>query len=257
MIGLHFRCCFTTWFLEIFNDISKTFSMSFNDVVSKNEYALEFASDGIFLRFWQGDKLCRVFLKRTGRTQGQSQAKITLISHVMGAISRGPEIISVTGCTSQTVELLAMSPYGQYAVQSPPRFEELHLKTLMHKKASSVFGLIPFFGVLQYLIVCLGSSLELEWMMLSPELSKVAFVMLSDQLPSKFLFGVSMFQAIRTCQLDLNGLHTLCQELLKYWFKVTDYLTQHSASQEMQGVRKQVWYNISLLQPNNFPKCPL
>ena len=45
-------------------------------------------------------------------------------SHVMGPISTGPEIISVTGCTSQTVELLDMSPFGQYSVQSPPRFEE-------------------------------------------------------------------------------------------------------------------------------------
>ena len=60
--------------------------------------------------------------------------------HVIGAISTGPEIISVTGCTSQTVELLDMRPFGQYAVQSPPRFEELQLRTLMHKKASSVLG---------------------------------------------------------------------------------------------------------------------
>ena len=41
------------------------------------------------------------------------------------------------------------------------------------------------------------------------------------------------------------------------WSKVTVYLTQHSACQKMQGVRKQVWYTISLLQPNDFPKSPV
>ena len=162
-------------FLEILSDIG-------HHVVSNKEYALGFANDGIFLlifiRFWQGDQLCRVFLKRSGRAQGQSQAEVALISYVMGAISTGPEIVSVTGCTSQTVELLDLSPFGQYAVQSPPRFEELQLRTLMHKKASSVFGRIDFFPVLHYLFVSLGSSLEIEWMMLSPELSKVTSVLL-------------------------------------------------------------------------------
>ena len=161
-------------FLEIINDVG-------HHVVSNNEYALEFAIDGVFLlvflRYWQGDKLYRVFLKRTGRTQGQSQAEITLISHVIGAISTGPEVISVTGCTSGTVELLDLSPYGNYAVQSPPRFEELSLRSLMHKKAAIVFGRIDFFAVLHHLIASFGSSLELEWVMFSPELSKVTFFM--------------------------------------------------------------------------------
>ena len=100
-------------FLEIINDVG-------HHVVSNTEYGLQFAVDGIFLlvflRFWQGDRLYRVFLKRTGRTQGQSQAEIILIFHVMGAISTDPEVISVTGCTSDTVELLDLSPFSNYAV---------------------------------------------------------------------------------------------------------------------------------------------
>ena len=44
----------------------------------------------------------------------------------------------------------------QYSLQSPPRFEELQLRTLMHKKNSIVFGHIDFFGVLHHLIVSLG-----------------------------------------------------------------------------------------------------
>ena len=140
-------------FLEIVNDVR-------HHVVSNNEYALEFASDGIFvlifLHFWQGDQLCRFFLKRSRRTQGQGQAEITLISHGMSAISTGPEITSVTGCTSLTVELLDMSPFGQYAVQRSPRFEKLHLRSLMQKKASSVFRRIDFFAVLHHPSGCLS-----------------------------------------------------------------------------------------------------
>ena len=112
----------------------------------------------------------RVFLKRNGRNHGQSQAEVTLISHVMGAISTGLQIVSVTG--SHTAQLLDNSPYGQYVFQSPPRFEELQLRSQMPKKSSSVFGHINF-GKLNYLVVSLGSSLALEWVVRSPELSKV------------------------------------------------------------------------------------
>ena len=120
-------------------------------MVENNECALEFACDGIFLlvfiRFWQGDQLCRAFLKRTGRTQRQSQAEVTLISHVIGTISTGPQIVRGTGSTSHTVQLMDKSQYGQHAVQNPPCFEELQKRTLMHKMSSSVFGRIDFFAV--------------------------------------------------------------------------------------------------------------
>ena len=96
------------------------------------------------------------------------------MAHVMGALSTEPHIVSVTGSTVQTVQQLDYSCYSNYAVQSPPRFEELQLRTLMHKKSSSVFGKIDLFGVLQYLVVSLGPSLELDWVLLSPELSKVS-----------------------------------------------------------------------------------
>ena len=132
--------------------------------------------------------MCRVFLKRTGRAHAQTQAQIALISCVMGAVSKDPEIISVTGCTSKTVQLLDDSPYGQYSVQSPPRLEELQLRTLMHKKNSSAFGHIDFFGVLHHLIVSLGLGLELEWVMLSPELAKVMSVFIMCYLPFWALF---------------------------------------------------------------------
>ena len=162
-------------FLELVKDIG-------HHMVSTGEYGLEFANDGAFLlvyiRFWHEDQLCRVFLKRTGRTQGQSQSELSLVAHVMGALSTERHIISVTGNTVQTVQQLDFSRYSNYAVQSPPRFEELQLRALMHEKSASVFGKIDSFGVLHYLVVSLGPSLELDWVLLSPVLSEVSTVFL-------------------------------------------------------------------------------
>ena len=171
-------------FHELMKDIG-------HHVVSTGEYGLEFANDGpfllVFIRFWHEDQLCRVFLKRTWRTQGQSQSELTLVTHVMGAFSTEPHIISVTGSTVQTVQQLDFSCYSNYAVQSPPGFGELRLRTLTHKKSASVFRKIDFFGVLHHLVVSLGSSLELDWVLLSPELSKVIIT-----LPDLWFFDDKM-----------------------------------------------------------------
>ena len=171
-------------------------------VVSTGEYGLEFANDGafhlVFLRFWHEDQLCRVFLKRAGRTQGQSQSELTLVVHVMGAFSTEPHIISVTGSTVQTVQQLYYSRYSNYTVQSPPRFEELRLRNLMQKKSASVFGKIDFFGVQHHLVVSLGSSLELDWVLLAPELSKVIITFLD-----LWFFGDKMYYMSFSRRLEL------------------------------------------------------
>ena len=163
-------------FQEVTTDIA-TF------VNANGEYSLEFATDGVFLLvfvwYWRGDELCRVFVKRTRRLQGQSDAEICLISFVMGAISSKPKLISFTGSSARTVQLLDHSPYSSFSVQSTPRFEELTLSQLMHRKSQSVFGRVDFFSTLRYLVVSLGDSLVLGWVLLSPELSKVLSILCS------------------------------------------------------------------------------
>ena len=165
-------------FLELVSDIATHVNL-------KREYSVEFAVDGVFLlifiRFWRVDELCRVFLKRTSRLQGLTSAEMCLLSYLMGAVSTTPKLVCATGCSARTVELLDQSPYGTFSVQSPPRFEELNLPQLMHKKCSSVFGKIDFFSVLRYLVISLGGCLELDWVLLSPELSKVRIVFLAIQ----------------------------------------------------------------------------
>ena len=149
-------------------------------VVAASEYLLEFAQDGVFvlvfIRYWRDDQLCRVSLKRTGRLLGLNQAEIRLASFVMGVFSTKPHLVSCTGSTHNTVVMLDQCPYANHGVQSPPRFEELSIKSLMHKKVLSVFGKIDFFSVLQFIVVSLGNRLDLDWVLKSPELSKVGIL---------------------------------------------------------------------------------
>ena len=146
-------------FLERIEDLG-------TQINSSGEYAVEFVTDGIFLlsfvRFWHGDQLCRVFLKRTGWVQSQSQAEVCLISYIMGVISTKPRLVNCTGSSACTVQLIDQSPYSPCGVQSTPRFEDLNLSTLMHKKSQSVFGRIDFFSVLRYLVISLRGSSELD-----------------------------------------------------------------------------------------------
>ena len=68
---------------------------------AQREYGLEFANGGVFLlvfiRFWHNGQLCRVFLKRTGRTQGQTQSELTLVARVMGAFQLSPTMSVLLG----------------------------------------------------------------------------------------------------------------------------------------------------------------
>ena len=125
--------------------------------------------------FWRADQLCRVLLKRTSHLQGQTSAEVCLLSYLMGAFSPKPILISCTGCCVRTVQLLDQSPYSSFS-NGPPRFEEFNLSQLLHKKRNSVFGRIDFFSMVKYLVVSVGGSVELDWVLLSPELSKVCCI---------------------------------------------------------------------------------
>ena len=153
-------------------------------VVASDEYSLEFVKQGVFLlvfiRFWRKDELCRVFLKRTGRVLGQSSAEQCLISYVMAALSTSPNLVSCSGSTLETVQLVDNSPYFKYGLQRPLRFEEFSIARLMHKESYSVFGRIDFHSVLKYLIIFLGGCLDCDWTLMTPILAKVmSFLSLS------------------------------------------------------------------------------
>ena len=59
-------------FQEIITDVTA-------QINANGEYANEFANDGVLHLRGFGEKICRVFLKRTGRLQSQTDAEICLI----------------------------------------------------------------------------------------------------------------------------------------------------------------------------------
>ena len=134
-------------FSELVNDVTA-------QINANGEYAVEFASDGVFMlafvRFWRQDELCRVFLKRTGRLQAQTDAEICLLAVIMAAMSTTPKLISCTGCSVRTVQLMDLSPYSSFYVKSPPRFEELSLLKINASKEPKRFracGLLLHFAL--------------------------------------------------------------------------------------------------------------
>ena len=147
-------------------------------VVSSSFYAVEFEVRGAFLfihrRFWKDKQLCRVLLKRTGRVLGRTTSLVVLLSGPLAAISTRPSLVSCSGCSLELVQLVDNSPLFPLAIQSPQRFEEFPLQKLMNKRTNCVFGRIDFVSVLQYLIVFLGGSLNLDYALLAPELSKAS-----------------------------------------------------------------------------------
>ena len=124
-------------FLELATDIATHVNLN-------GEYAVEFATDGVFLfifiRFWTSDELSKVFLKRTSCLQGQTSAEMCLISYLNGVLSTTPNLICSTGCSVRSIQLIDQSPYSKFSVQSPPRLEEFNLPQLMHKRCSSFFA---------------------------------------------------------------------------------------------------------------------
>ena len=157
-------------FLQVIKDIG-------NHVLSTGEYSLEFVKQGVFLfvfiRFWRKDELCRVLKKRNGRVLGQSAAEWSLISFIMSVFSTEHNIVSCSGSTLETIQLVDDSPTSKHSLQRPLRFDDFSIARLMHKESYSVFGRIDFHSVFQNLIIFLGGCLDSDWTLLTPILSQV------------------------------------------------------------------------------------
>ena len=70
------------------------------------------------------------------------------------------------------------------------------------------------------------------------------------QVRSLLCFSLVLFflKAIKTGNLDVSSIPSLCQELMAHWKSVTGFLTAHAAQQQMQGVRNQVSRDSSCIQ---------
>ena len=148
-----------------------------NEVLTAGQYSVEFEPQGVFLllhlRFWKANRLCRVYISRTGRINGQTPAELQLVASLLAAISTEADLVCSSGASYNLVQMLDLAAFSRHGVQRPTLFDDIAIKKLMHKDSYSVFGRIDFFSVLQYLVICLSSSLQMEWTLFTPELAKV------------------------------------------------------------------------------------
>ena len=126
------------------------------------------------IKFWNGSELCRVFICRSSQITTDVTGELGSLSRLLSAISTKPGIVACSGCHSQLPRAIDESEYYKQGVQSCLRFEHFSLPNLLHKSSYSVFGKIDFFSVLQALVVSLGGSLMEDWVLRSPELTKVS-----------------------------------------------------------------------------------
>ena len=119
------------------------------EILTAGQYSVEFEPQGVFLllhlRFGKVNRLCRVYLSRTGRINGQTSAELQLVSTLLAAISTEADLVCSSGATYNLVQMLDRAPFSRHGVQRPTLFDDNAIKKLMHKDSYSVFGRIDFF----------------------------------------------------------------------------------------------------------------
>ena len=147
-------------------------------VTSEQCFGLEFVSTGnyrfMYLRFWKAAKLCRVFICRSALPTTSLNGDFGSLARLLSAISLKADIVCCSGSSVDLIRTLNHSQYFAKGVLRCFRFESLNLRNLMHKSSYSVFGRIDFFSVIQCLMVSLGGALSEDWVVQSPELSRVS-----------------------------------------------------------------------------------
>ena len=144
-------------------------------------FGIEFENDGVYhylsALFWKGTELCRIYIYRSSLPSSDLAGEMRSLSRLRSVASTHWEIVACSGCPADLIRVIDCSEFFTRGVQR-------HLRYLMHKSSYSVFGHIDFFSVLQALLVSIGGSLNEEWALRSPELSKV------NNFPYVFLWSV-------------------------------------------------------------------
>ena len=147
-------------------------------VASEQCFGLEFEDDGanrfMSLRFWKKTELCRVLICRSGLLSTKLTGELGSLARLLSVVSTKADIVACSGCPVDFIRTMDEMPSFTRSMQSCYRFEHLELRRLMHKTSYSVFGHIDFFSVLRGLVISLGGALTEDWMLGSPELTRVS-----------------------------------------------------------------------------------
>ena len=147
-------------------------------VAATQHFSIEFEDQGtnrlMSLRFWKGSTLCRVFIGRSGLPTTGLTGALGSLARLLSVVSTHADIVACSGCPLDLVRAIDHHPSFPRGIQSCFRFEQLNLQHLMHKRCYSLFGRIDMFSVLQCLFVSLGGSTIEDWVLESPELTRVS-----------------------------------------------------------------------------------
>ena len=148
-------------------------------VTSAQHFSIEFEDSGtdrlMFLRYWRETKLCTIFICRSALPAADLYGELGSLSRLLSVVSTDPDIVACSGCSVDYIRTIDQHHHSySRGTQSCYRFESLDLQLLMHKFTYSVFGRIDMFSVLQCLLVSLGGSVTEDWVLESPELTRVS-----------------------------------------------------------------------------------
>ena len=174
-IGLLILFPFQAIFQHLFNCAMSEIA---EHVASEQCFGLEFEDDGanrfMSLRFWKKTELCRVLICRSGLPSTELTGELGSLARLLSVVSTKVNIVACSGCPVDFTRTIDEMPSFTRSMQRCYRFEYLELRRLMHKTSYSVFGHIDFFSVLRGLVISLGGALTEDWMLGSPELTRVS-----------------------------------------------------------------------------------
>ena len=148
-------------------------------VASEQCFGLEFEDRGanrfMSIRFWKKTELCRVLICRIELPSTELAGELGSLARLLSVVSTKVDVVTCSGCSVEFVRTIDEMPDFTRSVQSCFRFEHLDLQCLVHKTSYSVVRHIDFFSVLRGLVISLGGALTEDWMIGSPELTRVSW----------------------------------------------------------------------------------
>ena len=115
-------------------------------------FAIEYEDKGpnrfMSVRFWKGQRLCRVPVRQSGLPATELTGELRALSRLLSVVA---------ACSGDPADLIRTNDQSPSFAQGF-RFEQLDLLRLMLKNSYSVFGHIDFFYALRGLMISLGGS---------------------------------------------------------------------------------------------------
>ena len=133
---------------------------------SSNEtglYSVEFEPQGSFeiasLRYWKSDYLVKIELCRYSLASCPYHNQLLVIARLLSFLSTAPQIVCISGCTSDVLQAIEDSKLLEKGIEYPLRYQAISLPKMMLKRKGSVFGRIDMHTQLKFLLASWPTTL--------------------------------------------------------------------------------------------------